>query len=356
VPDKLVDKLIELISGGFFFEYPALIPVTIVVLTVIFFAYLYYKYLWDEGSVVPDTHVLVDEHGKPLGGEFPDYKRGKRRFDLWRSIIVASAAVALVLSLIGWLGYRYWGLPTSFADDQIGILVAEVPDQTNREQQLAYQNALRLHVQSNPELRETVKVRLIERPLPPDAEAQQAEAVKIGRWLRAAFVLRPFIVEGTQEPWLTVVNPENMFQPESSLGKFSSPQLATLDTLSLPEDLTQLAEVALALALSKRHSYKEAAQILADVLKSKHLPEAASSRWALNLLRGNNLLLFGSFTIAAAEYQEAIHLKPDYVEAYTNLGAALALQGQYADAIAEYQKAIRLKPDYAPAHNNLGGV
>jgi tetratricopeptide (TPR) repeat protein len=328
--DKLVDKLIELISGGLFFEYPTLIPVTIVVLTVIF-AYLRYKYLWDY--------------------------RGKRRFDLWRSVIVASAAVALVLSLIGWLAYRYWGLPPSFADDQIGILVAEVPDQPNREQQLAYQNALRLRVQSIPELRDIVKVRLIRRPLPPDAEAQQAEAVKIGRWLRAAFVLRPFVVEGTQEPWLTVVvNPENMFQVESSLGRFPSPKLAALDTLPLPEDVTQLAEVVLALALGKRHSYKEAAQILADVLKSKHLPEAAGSRWALNLLRGDYLVNFGSFTAAAAEFKEAIRLEPDLSELHSNLGAALYEQGQYAAAVTELKGAIRLNPDDDTAHSNLGAA
>jgi hypothetical protein len=281
--EKIAEKLFALITGGLFFEYPALLPVAIVVVTVIL-TYLWYKNL-------------------------RDYK-GKRGFELWRSTIATGVAVALVSSLIGWLFYRFWGLPSSFTDDQIGILVAEVPDQTNREQQVAYQNALRLRVQSNSELREVVKVRLIERPLTADAEAQQAEAVKIGRWLRAAFVLRPFVVGGTQEPWLTVVNPGNMFQPESTLGKFPSSQLAALDTLPLPNDLTQLAEVALALALSKRHSYKEAAQILDDVLKSSKLPEGAPSRWALNFVRGNDLVLFGSVTAAVAEYKEATRLKP----------------------------------------------
>jgi hypothetical protein len=181
-----VSEIVELLVkfGGLFFEYPALIPLAIIVLTVIF-TYRRYKYLWDY--------------------------RGKRRFDLWGSVIAASAAVALGMSLIGWLVYRYWGLPHSFADNQIGILVAEVPDQTNSEQQQAYQNALRSRVQSNPELQDIVKVRLIERPLPPDADSQQAEAVKIGRWLRAEFVLRPFVVPGQkdetwQEPWLILLS------------------------------------------------------------------------------------------------------------------------------------------------------
>src|SRR5216683_8332929 len=108
----------------------------------------------------------------------------------------------------------------------------------------------------------------------------------MGRWLRAAFVLRPFVVESTQEPRVTVVNPQNIFQPEASLGKFSSPQLATLDSLPLPEDLAQLAETALALALNERHSYKEAAQVLGDVFRSPNLPDAAPGRGALHFLRG----------------------------------------------------------------------
>ncbi len=341
--EKLVPTLIELI------KYPELILVIVPVLPFIsggaFFEYPEFK--WYVIAVITVTYFLLRR--KNLW----DYK-GKRGFDLWRSAIAATAVAGSASVVIGWLFYRYWGLPPAFTDDQIGILVAEVPDQTNRQQQNAYQNALRDRIQHNEKLRKVVKVRLIERPLPLDADAQQAEAVKIGRWLRAAFVLRPFLVEGTQEPWLTVVDPHNWFQPESNLGKFPTPQLATLDTLPLPNDLTQLAEVALASALSKRHSYKEAAQILDDVLKSKRLPEAAGSRWALNLLRGNDLLQVGSFTDAIAEYKEAIRLKPDDALAHNNLGIALAQQGQYAAAIAEFKEAIRLKPDDALAHNNLG--
>jgi tetratricopeptide (TPR) repeat protein len=196
-----------------------------------------------------------------------------------------------------------------------------------------------------------VKVRLIERPLPPDADAQQAEAVKIGRWLRADFVLRPFVVEGTQEPWLTVVNPENLFQPESSLETFSSPQLAVLDTLPLPEDLAQLAEMTMAITLSKRRSYKKAVQILGDLLKSKHL---LGGRWALNYIRGDDLGELGNFTAAAAEYKEAIRLNPDDAGGHYNLGVALLEQGQNAAAAVEFKEAVRLNPDDAETHSNLG--
>jgi hypothetical protein len=42
--DKLIDKLTELVSGGFFFEHPRRIPIAILVMTVIV-ARWYYRYL-----------------------------------------------------------------------------------------------------------------------------------------------------------------------------------------------------------------------------------------------------------------------------------------------------------------------
>ena len=292
--DKLLSILIDLLSGGAFFKYPLLIPIAIAVVTLIFtFSFYRWKY-------------------PPASGFCP-----------WRPVLAASVSVAFVLSIAFFLFHRYWGLPATFTDDQIGILVAEVPDQTNREQQQAYQNALHLCVQKNQELQEVVKVRLLLRPLPPDAEAQQAEAVKIGRWLRAAFILRPFVVEGVQQPWLTVVNPQNIFLPESSLGKFPNSQLAALDALPLPGELAQLAETALALALIEHHSYKEAAQLLGDVLRSEHLAEASPSRWALYFERGYGLILSGNKAEAVTEFKEALRLKPDFAEAHNNLGTAL---------------------------------
>jgi tetratricopeptide (TPR) repeat protein len=62
----------------------------------------------------------------------------------------------------------------------------------------------------------------------------------------------------------------------------------------------------------------------------------------------------GKFEEAAAQYQQAVRLKPDYVEAYNNLGIAFDAQGKVEAAVASYQQALRLRPDYVRAHNNLG--
>ena len=50
---------------------------------------------------------------------------------------------------------------------------------------------------------------------------------------------------------------------------------------------------------------------------------------------------------------QAISLKPDYVDAYNNLGGVLKAQGKLADAIAAFRAALRLKPDAAKLHSSL---
>ncbi len=52
-------------------------------------------------------------------------------------------------------------------------------------------------------------------------------------------------------------------------------------------------------------------------------------------------------------YEQALRLKPDYAEAYNNLGVARLAQGKLDEALACLRQALHLKPDYADAHNNL---
>jgi tetratricopeptide (TPR) repeat protein len=57
---------------------------------------------------------------------------------------------------------------------------------------------------------------------------------------------------------------------------------------------------------------------------------------------------------AIDECKKALKIKPDFPEAYNNLGYIYYETGKYSFAINEYKKAIELKPDYISAHNNLG--
>ena len=57
---------------------------------------------------------------------------------------------------------------------------------------------------------------------------------------------------------------------------------------------------------------------------------------------------------AVANYKRAIAIDPNLADAINNLGSALMMLGHLRSAISLFQKAVALKPDYAEAHRNLG--
>src|SRR5882757_11182765 len=63
----------------------------------------------------------------------------------------------------------------------------------------------------------------------------------------------------------------------------------------------------------------------------------------------------GRLDDAISHYQQATKLKPDYIEAYTNLGNVLKDVGRYSASAASYERVIALKPS-AEAHYNLANA
>jgi predicted O-linked N-acetylglucosamine transferase (SPINDLY family) len=62
----------------------------------------------------------------------------------------------------------------------------------------------------------------------------------------------------------------------------------------------------------------------------------------------------GDFNAAIDSYKRAIKIKPDYADAYYNMGNALKGKGEFNAAIDSYKQAIKIKPDYAEAYYNMG--
>ena len=62
----------------------------------------------------------------------------------------------------------------------------------------------------------------------------------------------------------------------------------------------------------------------------------------------------GQYESAIADYDIAIHLKPDYAIAYNDRGVVKGKRGEYKAAIEDYDEAVRLKPDCAVAYYNRG--
>ena len=62
------------------------------------------------------------------------------------------------------------------------------------------------------------------------------------------------------------------------------------------------------------------------------------------------------FVAAIDSYKQALKIKPDYAEAYYNMGVALNDKGDPEAAIESYKQALKIKPDYAEAYSNIGNV
>ena len=64
----------------------------------------------------------------------------------------------------------------------------------------------------------------------------------------------------------------------------------------------------------------------------------------------------GKFDEAFEAYRKSISLRPDYAEAYNNMGVALNKQGDLEGAMDFYKKCISLQPVHAKGHFNMGNA
>jgi Tfp pilus assembly protein PilF len=91
------------------------------------------------------------------------------------------------------------------------------------------------------------------------------------------------------------------------------------------------------------------AQGAANKIKSFN-EKAAQDYFKLGLIQAGE----GRDAEAAKAFRQALSIKPDWPEAHSLLGSALAQAGDYREAEAELRKAVALKPDYAEGWNFLG--
>ncbi len=72
--------------------------------------------------------------------------------------------------------------------------------------------------------------------------------------------------------------------------------------------------------------------------------------------RGYDAAVDGKLDDALREFEEAIRLRPEYVQAHFDRGVALNLLGRRADALAAFEQVIRLHPGHVQAMFDIGGI
>ena len=107
---------------------------------------------------------------------------------------------------------------------------------------------------------------------------------------------------------------------------------------------------ALGLLLLETARSNEAVQVLTTAAKVK----AFDPKVHFDL--GNAFLAVSRLLDAAASYQHAIQLRPEFSDAHNNLGYALLLSGRAADAVSACARAVSLAPNGAETHFNLANA
>ncbi|MBD2775755.1 serine protease [Iningainema tapete] len=71
-------------------------------------------------------------------------------------------------------------------------------------------------------------------------------------------------------------------------------------------------------------------------------------------IQGGDKYLKGDFKGAIGDYTEALHLNPNYAEAYLDRGRTRYESGDKQGAISDFNQALRINPNLAIAYNNRG--
>jgi tetratricopeptide (TPR) repeat protein len=88
----------------------------------------------------------------------------------------------------------------------------------------------------------------------------------------------------------------------------------------------------------------------------EHLERAEWPKHYIHNLKGNCWFRKGEFKRAVEEFRRAIELKPDYKEAFANLGLALAKSGRFDEAKSVYQEVLKIDPEFEEALEGLKEV
>jgi tetratricopeptide (TPR) repeat protein len=88
------------------------------------------------------------------------------------------------------------------------------------------------------------------------------------------------------------------------------------------------------------------------VEQRRQSPAEASADTEYN--RGVRARVAKDWTTAADAFQKAVGFRPDFADAWNELGYALRKQGRYPESLTAYDRALKLRPNFPEALEYLG--
>jgi tetratricopeptide (TPR) repeat protein len=142
-----------------------------------------------------------------------------------------------------------------------------------------------------------------------------------------------------------------------ALGKFKEAAASYKVALTLTPDAARdkpvemlLAQYALGNSYAAAGQHEEAIGVYRQIIAR----EATTPLPQVHYNIGLSLSALGRQQEAAAAFEKAVELKPDYAEAHYNLGVLHSGAERYAEAVESFRRALAARADYPEAHYNLG--
>ena len=108
--------------------------------------------------------------------------------------------------------------------------------------------------------------------------------------------------------------------------------------------------VVLGLAYEKSENFEGALKIYKGIVKLK--PDYVEAYYNIGIVLGHQ----GKQDEAMEAFHMALTLKPEFAEAYSGIGITLRNQDKLNEAIDAFHKALAVKPDFAEAYINIGNT
>jgi len=314
---------------------------------------LYYAWFWK--PEVQDKSPLVPE-GSPADKKVKRQRTKQRSRQQIRRLAIAGFFLIPLLTCAGFFGWR------SLPPTNILLLVANFdgPNQQNYQVTETLLRNLRNATKAYTDVKVQALNQTITEQQGSDGARAEGEKKKAAILIWGEYGVTPTDVQLS-------VHYELLKQPEyfPELGEEMDGEAQTLAIAELnsfklqtrlSNEMTYLTLFTLGMVQYAEENWESAIARFSDALDQVKEPVPVLGQETVYFYRGTSYGTQSDYKNAIVDFNQAIKLKPDFVEAYSNRGIAYGRQGNSTQAITDYGQALKLKPDAAKVYYNRGNA